>query len=304
MKTDFDAWVSGKTALRPPLAPLLGGLAARAGGVSLREMTTDPGAWTACLTKAAALFEPDAVVVGADVTLSIEAVGAVLQWQDDAAEPGPLLGTPGTSVPAAGRLAAAVETASRLFTVMRPRLGCVAAMAGPLLLARQAFGEDGAAAGVAALRPFQVALVEALCKTGPHVLLFLEPAGLAAVGPAERRAYNTLINVARHYNVATAVLVDGYPPSVIGELPALGVDFCLLGKDAAGLVPDCQIFARLGGAAKGLGFPAFEADGRVAPQTNEVVAAFANPLLTSAAPLAASVDIRALRAAMDGFRGE
>jgi len=295
----FDSFLTGKPAARPPLVPLLGGLAARAGGTTYRQMSGDAGAWTACLTKAAALFAVDALVVGADPSLSIEAVGAPLAWQDDEPRAGRFGGSPATAIPAGGRLAAAVETTSRLFSVMRPRLGCVAAMAGPWLLAGQAFGADGAAAGVAALRPFQVALVEALCKSAPHVLLFLETGGLTAVGPAERRAYNTLLNVARHYNVATAVLIDAGRPELLAGVAALGTDFVLLDAD-----PGAAALGALAGAVRGVGFPAFTADGRLAASTAAALAAKTNLLLTSAQPLAAGVDIRTLRAAMDSLRGE
>lgn len=277
--------------------PMFGGLAARVGTTSYRSMTSDPGEWTSCLAKTAALFEPDAIVVGFDPTLSIEALGAPLHWENDEPRIAPLDATPAASVPACSRLGAAIETAARVFPEAAQRTGCVAAMAGSLLLATQAFGAERAAAALSELRSFQVAVVEALCRTRPHMLLFIESRP-ARIGTAERRAYNTLRNVASHYNAATAVYVEGYPPSLLADLPQLGLDFYLIGPDADGRVPGMEETGCLR-EATGAGLALLdEPAAAAAVTTSRFDCGQPNLLLTTRGALSADADVRELLDAM------
>jgi hypothetical protein len=100
-------------------------------------------------------------------------------------------------------------------------------MVGPVTLAAQMFGDEAALQRVAELKQTQSAIAKALCETRPDLLLFLEkaPFGKTEIGTAERRAYNALRNIARYYDVAPALWMEGYEPQHAPGLDRLGLEF-------------------------------------------------------------------------------
>lgn len=296
----FEAWLAGAAPARPPVMPVLGGLAAQIGMTGYRQMTSDCGAWTAGLTRSVDLLAVDAAIVGFDLTLTAEALGLPLDWQGDrpVLAAGPLERLPEATA-AGSRLAIAIETAGRLFPMLSRRVGCIAAMVGPMTLAEQMFGRQDGPSRVAELRGLQVQVAEAFCHTRPDLLLFVEGRALggAGIGMPERKAFNTLRNVAHHFNVATAVYLHEFTAAALDSLALLNLDFILLGAPPA----EDAALASLAEAGRGIGLAVIGDDGGMA---GSLPAGVRNPACTSRGPLGAGVDIQRLLQTIKALKGE
>ncbi len=278
----FDSLLGGVTPPRPPFAPFVEPLAARVGGIGYLDMTGDATAWANNLAKTADLLGLDAVAVGFDTALTAESIAAA-DGLDDSWAP-------------AGRLAAAMDTAERLFQTQRAARGCIAVMTGPLTLAGQLFG-DQAVDRVGEVKQAQLAIAEGFCKARPDMLLFVEsdpPAGIdwAKTG---RRAYNALRNLVAHYNVATALHIGAGDTPPADGLTGLKMDFLVLAPGADD--------ALTGAAAIGCGLALDLEDGEgAAAAAVEGILSDSSPwagrphFITSDGPLAAGADIEQLRA--------
>jgi len=173
LRQAMDGFLAGQ-AHKPVMAPFIEHLAARIAGISYQEMTSDAGSWTAALSRTADLLQIEGVIVGGDITLLVEALGGSIEWQDDR----PQMSKPPISIntepTAFGRLNTAIETANRLFQVLRKTHGCIAAMPGPMTLVSQIYGEVDLVDGLSALKPALVSVAEAYCMTRPDILLLIE----------------------------------------------------------------------------------------------------------------------------------
>ena len=224
---------------RPAFVPLVRGLAARVGGVKAEAYTQDPTAWASLLIKTAELFNLDGVVAGLDFTLLAEACGCPVRWRDDRpaiAGPAPQL----CSEPEqAGRLKVALEKARQVFEVTRSNRACVAALTGPVSLARQVFGPEEGLARLAEIKPLAVRVTEAFCATRPDVLIFLEGRALAQgeIGMPQRKIYNTLRNLAAHYDIPVGMFLRNYADDLPSGLEKLKIDFHVLGLSQDGGLP-------------------------------------------------------------------
>ena len=223
--------------------PLLCSLPARVGGLGFEAMNQDPALWTNALARTADLFDLDGLVIGADPTLLAEACGCPVGWEG---------GRPVVTGPAAvlseapeksGRMSACLETARRAFQVGRARRGCVAAVTGPVTLASQLFGLEEGPGRLADAKQRVTAVVESYCAQRPDLLVFVEGDALGGeVTAQQRRAYNTLKNVASYYNIPTALFVQDYDPSETAQLAALKMDLYLLGPGKGGGFPSpCEL---------------------------------------------------------------
>ncbi|MCB2187904.1 MAG: hypothetical protein KQJ78_15905 [Deltaproteobacteria bacterium] len=251
----FQCFLRGAPLVRPAFVPLVRGLAARVGGVKAEAFTQDPTAWANVLVKTAELFKLDGVVAGLDWTLLAEACGCPVVWQDDRPE---LAGPAGQLCAApeeTGRLKVALEKARRMFDISRANRACVAVMTGPVNLAGQVFGPEVDDKALAAIKPLAVRVAEAFCATRPDVLIFLEGRALAERGVTmgARKVYNTLGNLAAHYDVPTGLFLRNYGPELPQGLALLKLDFHVLGTSHTGELPSRRVLEGLAGQGLGLG---------------------------------------------------
>lgn len=251
----FSCFLKGAPLERPAFVPLVRGLAARVGGVKAEAYTQDPTAWANLLIKTAELFNLDGVVAGLDFTLLAEACGCPVQWEDDR----PVIAGPAATLcpepEQAGRLKVALAKARQVFEVTRPNRACVAALTGPLSLARQVFGPEEGLARLGEIKPLAVRVTEAFCATRPDVLIFLEGRALAQgeIGMAQRKIYNTLRNLAAHYDIPVGMFLQNYEDDVPPGLELLKMDFHVLGLSQDGGLPPRKSLQRLSGEGLGLG---------------------------------------------------
>lgn len=251
----FEAFLKGGPITRPAFVPLVRGLAARVEGAARRQLQRDSTLWANSLVKTARLFHADGVVAGFNWRLMAEACGCPVSWEDDR----PVIATPSagglTDAPEeSDALKLLVETADRVFQVCRKDLACVGALTGPVTLAAQLFGEEGKS-HLGEVKDRLVKAVEAFCKTGPDMLLFLEEAPLAAseVTTQHRRLYNTLKNITSYYNIAAGLYLEGYRPEAVDQFSKLGLDAYILGPSAMGAAAEVSDLCRLGNDCLGVG---------------------------------------------------
>ncbi len=250
----FDLFLKRKPLPRPAFVPLVRGLMARVTGATVESITADPAAWANSLVKTADLFDLDAIVAGFHFSVMAEACGCPVQWRDDRpvilSPNGNLCDTPETS----GRMKHAIEAAGRIFQVARPRRACVAAITGPLTLARHLFGEGNELNNLRRAKDLLVRVVESFCATSPDALIFMEGHWHTDdLDPKIKRAYGTLKNITSHYQVASGIYVQEYQDHSLRPLSQLGMDIYILGPAAEGGFPPVDDLWALGADALGVG---------------------------------------------------
>ena len=100
-----------------------------------------------------------------------------------------------------------------------------------------------------------VRVTEAFCATRPDVLIFLEGRALAQekIGLPQRKIYNTLRNLAAHYDIPVGMFLRNYGEDVPPGLELLKMDFHVLGLSLDGGLPPRRSLERLAGQGLGLG---------------------------------------------------
>lgn len=233
---------SGERIDRPFFAPVLTGLAARAGCVTVDDMYADAAVWTSSLMASAALFDVDGVVAGYRPDLLLEA------HEINSAE--------------APALRIAVDTMRRVFYACNhARLG-VGALPGPLTFAARLEAAGAGSPECGKLKPFVVKAVECICDSRPDLLLIVEDGPLpGGPSPVYRRLYQTVRNVASYYDIPVGLYVEGYEVGALETYLALGCDVWLAGPSAEGGYGEALVFARAAEVplAVGLGLPAGDA---------------------------------------------
>ncbi|MFV1998706.1 MAG: hypothetical protein ACC641_11955 [Acidiferrobacterales bacterium] len=273
MRSTMDAFLhntpGGSSAFVPAMEPL----AARVGGVSYPSMTCDPAQWSGNLAKAGQLLQVDALVLG-----FTEVINGCLE----------------TAVEALGRL---IQTAGNEFC-------CIAAMTGPVTLAMRLDTTDDQAGE---LKQITVEIARALCHKRPDLLLFREGPAICAndIGMPQRKAFNTLRNVAKYFNIPTAIYVEGYTPKTLTSIDKLKMDFYFFGATAQGSIPDPGLFVELAQRVNGIGvalpFDDVTAALRHAELCRKTLAG-KNVLFTSAGDLARDTDLDTARAITSGLK--
>ncbi len=271
----------------------------------MQALTSDPTLWANALMKAARLFGLDGVVVGFDFTLMAEACGCDIRWIDDRPVLSPLQASLNASPEQSGRIPHALETAGRLPEAFRSEVGCVAALTGPVTLAGQLFGEEGPDR-IRDVKPLLLPVVEAFCAARPDALLFLEdcPAWTGPT-PGQRRIYNTLKNIASHYNVCPGLYLQGVDGRNLGRFSQLNMDIYLTGPAADGLLPPSSALWDLGEEALGvgLGVPLEDPEraGEILREARDLSRKRPRPsfFVTGAGPVTRDTDPEALRRLAD-----
>jgi len=304
MRSAIDAFLANTPGAGCAFAPAMEPLAARVGGISYRSMTGNATHWSSSLTKTGQLLQADALILGFDDTLLAEACGASVQWRDDQ----PVVAASGDLPPVTqainGRLETAIETLGRLIQTAHREFGYIAAMTGPVSLAAQLdIPEDQGSD----LKPITVEIARALCNQRPDLLLFREGPAICEkdIGMPQRKAFNTLRNVAKYFNIPTAIYVDGYTPETLTTIDKLKMDFYFFGEAADGAIPDPGLFLdlaqRVGGVGIALPFHDLTATLRYAGLCRKTLAG-KNILFTSLGELAWDTDLDAARAITSGLK--
>jgi hypothetical protein len=251
----FKGFLNREPLTRPAFVPLIRGLLARVEGMSMETLTSEPTLWANSLMKTAQLFGLDGVVVGLDFTLMAEASGCPVVWEEDRPTVRPLQGNLNEAPERSGRIQHALEAARRLFETCRSEVACLVALTGPVTLASQLFGPEEGPERTREVKPLLVRVAEAFCATRPDVLLFLEdsPAWTGPT-PAHRRTYNTLKNIASHYNVASGLYVQGVGSQDPSGFSGLNMDLYILGAAENDPLPSPSALWGLGEGALGVGF--------------------------------------------------
>lgn len=274
----------------------------------METLTSDPTLWANSLMKTTKLFGLDGVVVGLDVTLMAEASGCPVKWEEDRPILMPLQGDLSDEPERSGRIQHALETARRLFDTCRSELACLVALTGPVTLASQLFGPEEGPERTREVKPLLVRVVEAFCATRPDVVLFLEdsPAWTGPT-PAHRRIYNTLKNIASHYDVHSGLYLHGVGSQDLSGFSALDMAVYILGSSENDPLPSPSALWKLGEGAVGVGLGVPLDD---IGKAREIIDAGqrlyrerAGPgfFLTSIGPVHRNVDIEAFRTLADAI---
>ncbi len=250
----FNDFLKGDPLRRPAFVPMIRGLLSRVEGQPMETLTSDATLWANSLMKASKLLGLDGVVVGLDVTLMAEACGCPVSWEQDRPVLMPLEGDLNEEPEQSGRLQYALEAASRLFETSRSEVACIAALTGPVTLARQLFGAEEGPERTREVKPLLVRVVEAFCATRPDVFLFLEESrGWTGPTSAQRRIYNTLKNITSYYDVSSGLYLEGVPSPNLNAFSVLDMDVYVLGPAESDPLPSPSTLWELGEEALGVG---------------------------------------------------
>jgi hypothetical protein len=182
----------------------------------------------------------------------------------------------------------------------------VAALTGPVTLASQLFGSHEGPERTKEVKPLLVRVVEAFCATRPDVLLFLEDRpGWAGPTTEHRRIYNTLKNIASHYDVRAGLYLQGVESTKAREFSKLKMDIYVLGPAENDPLPSASDLWELdeGALGVGLGLPLDDTD-----KAREMVDTGLRLLkdrtgsglfLTSVGPVTRDANLEAIRTLMD-----
>lgn len=269
----------------------------------METLTSDPTLWAGSLAKTARLLDLDGLVVGLDFTLLAEASGSPLVWELDRPRVLPLQGGVNEAPERSGRIGHALEAARRLFGTLRSEFACMAALTGPVTLAGQLFGQQEGPDRAKEVKPLLVRTVEAFCATRPDVLVLLEDSpGWSAPSADHRRIYNTLANIASHYDVRLALYLQGVGPEEAAAFSVLKAAIYILGPAEAHPIPSPRDLWRLGlgASAVGLGIPLDDLDRarEIIGEGRRLCRDRPGPgfFLTSIGPVTRQVDLEAVRA--------
>jgi hypothetical protein len=275
----------------------------------METLTSDPTLWAGSLGKTARLLDLDGLVVGLDFTLLAEASGCRIAWEQDRPRILPLQGGVRGAPEGAGRMRHALEAARRLFGTLRSEFACMAALTGPATLAGQLFGRQEGPNRAKEVKPLLVRAVEAFCATRPDVLVLLEDGpGWAAPSADHRRIYNTLANIAAHYDVRLGLYLQGVGSEEAAAFSQLKADIYILGPAEAQPIPSPRDLWRLGqgAVAVGLGIPLDDLDlaREVIGEGERLCRDRAGPgfFLTSIGPVTRDADLEAVRALAHAIR--
>jgi hypothetical protein len=282
---------------------MIRGLLARVEGMSMEALTSDATLWANGLMKTTQLFALDGVVVGLDLTLMAEACGCPVTWEEDRPTLMSLRGDLSEAPEQSGRMRHALEAARRLFETCRSEVACVAALTGPVTLASQLFGPEEGPERTREVKSLLLRVAEGFCTTRPDVLLFLEDApAWTGPTPAHRRIYNTLKNVASHYDVYTGLYLQGVDPKNLSDFSGLNTDVYVVGPAENDPLPSPSALWGLGEAALGVGLGVPLDDVGKAREVigdgQRLYRERAGPgfFLTSIGPVCRDVDLEAFRA--------
>jgi hypothetical protein len=251
----FNQFLRGDPLSRAAFVPLLRGVTSRVEGRSREDLNADPTLWANALAKTADLLNLDGIVAGFDATVMAEACGCQIAWENDRPEIVAPIKELTESPESTGRMKSALEAAKRVFQVCRDRRGCVFSLTGPVTLAERIFGSEEGPQRVADTKQLLVKAVEASCQIRPDLLIFIEerPLGKAESVSQHRRIYNTLKNIASHYDIPAALYLQDYEPQNLARFLALRMDVYIPGPSPSAELPPLSEVWDLGSDTLGVG---------------------------------------------------
>jgi hypothetical protein len=280
-RASFDAFLQGQKDV-PPIIAFCEALAGRVGSTDYAALTADPALWCANLARTARLLDTGAVAVG------FAHAGSVAAFE-------------GSEDPVAVK---AIETLDRLKQTDGSWLGCMGAIAGPIALASASGGatEDS----IAGVKQISVERAEAFCVKRPDLLILREGAALgqAEIGMPERKAFNTIRNMASYYSVPLALHLEGYNPAILPNLAKLKIGIIFLDADWQGAPPSPDAVAALAAEIDGISVPLPLDDGprALALARDFKTACGTRPLaFHSMGEIATNADLAALRDLISGL---
>ncbi len=304
MRSTMEAFLNNTAGDGVAFVPAMELLAARVGGMSYPSMTDDPAQWSSALTRTGRLLDADALVLGFDDTLLAEACGASLKWCENQPLIAAVKDLPTVDESISGRLEVAIESLGRLCQSVRSDFCCIAAMTGPVTLAKQLeISEDQ----TADLKQITVKITQALCDKRPDLLLFREGPAICAnaIGMPQRKVFNTLCNVAKYFNIPTAIYLEGYTQDILASIDKLKLDFYFFAQTADGAIPDPDCFVELAQRVNGIGLALPFDDASEALRHAELcrkTLVGTNMLFTSPGDLAYDTDLDTARLITTGLR--
>lgn len=280
---------------RPVLVAAADALAARLAATDAPTLYADAGQWATQARAVARLLGATAAVAGGTLEVALEATGVDVDWSSR---------SPAAARPAAAPAFRATPRWTALLGALERLLAdrnagpVVVRIAGPAALARaHSGGADDAT--LATLKDATVQLAESACRARPDLVLLDEAGAFAGAAPTSgyRKAWSTLRNVARYFDVALGVRVAA-DPATLDAVAKLQPDALFAAPQADGSLPPLAALAPYARAGAALGVPvdltnAADARARVAAARAALPAR--TWLLTTAGDLPADVDIAPLR---------
>lgn len=190
--------------------PIMEEVVARVAACSREKLRHDPMLGAGAIEQAAGLLEADLIALGFDYTLTLEACGVDLVWEQDQ----PKVCGPGTEIPSnlmGSRLERFTAMLDGVLQAPGRRKPVAVALCGPATLIRHLCGEAPSKERLNEIKPLLTKLAEAVCSRRPDLLVLQEQADALELPPSAdlRRAYGTLRNVAAYYGTGTALYLEG-----------------------------------------------------------------------------------------------
>ena len=254
-RSRFDEYLAGESSSEAAVVLLAEQLSARLGKMSFSAMQDDATHWVANQASLRSLLPVDAVVIGADITVTAEACGAAVNWDEDTPVLSGSRSDETTTINFTSRQGTALDAINRLTQIARRDTGCIACLTGPVTLSEQLFPGDEQ--GLSKAKELCVALIEKMSECRPDLLLLREgPAlGQRALGMPERKAYSTIKNMVSYFDVPLGIYLEGYETDQLQQFSKLKLPHLWLGADARGELVDIQSLAEIAEDYEGLGIP-------------------------------------------------
>lgn len=304
-------YLRGRRSDPRPYVPLIGTLAASVNQVPAEIFLSNATQQANAIQSASRLFEPDAVFTGVDTTLVAEALGADVEWNDDAerfetADPvaSPDDASDPTTVPERGRLPTVTDVGERLATTL-DEPAVIGVVPGPVTTLEATFGED-AALDAAHAKPVRTAVSElgrAFGTAGVDAILVYEEADrLGGEGAADVvvETLEVLDNITGFYDTPLAIAPNGYAEATVDAvLDRAAPAAALLDTDDPASKADEHPRVRIGGGitADLLAMDPAEIESRVAERAGDLPD---SAFLASGRQLPTDVHPNALHAVREG----
>jgi len=251
-------------------------LAARVGSIAYDKLVMEPTLWGSNLAKTGLLLEMDALLLGFAPEISSNE----------------------------NNFSIAVKALGQLIETEQSYFGCIANMTGPISFAATSLGDPERAAE---LKKVTVKMAEAFCQKRPDILMLREGAALgqSTIGMQQRKAYNTLKNMAAYYSVPLGIHLEDYDPAIIPELTKLKVPYIFFGADQFGNIPSIDALVKLSDSIDGIGVPVDYQDPQLAmEQTEKYITGLAenNFLIINLKELDSNTDLEATLALVSDLR--
>lgn len=225
LKQQFKALFRGKAMERPLFIPLVGTYLGKVNQKSMQEIYNDPGLLHQSLKDAHQLLQTDAVITPLDQALEAEALGCPVKWDEAGQSMVVQQSSANREAPHPdiwlnmGRIPVFIEAIKRFAQVEGKQIPLLAAITGPVTLARLVYGAEGHDK-IAEVSQYLLQLIKAYAEAGADGIVINEdlPSNSTADQSVWRADYKPLINVIRYYN--RVALIRWVEPPIITDQTA------------------------------------------------------------------------------------